>query len=113
MKITKEVKGQVAVISLSGELLGGPDAQRIQGLVKEYLQSGTKDVLMDLGGVPWINSGGLGILVACLTTVNREDGCLKLCQVSKRNHQIFMLAQLHKIFDTYEKCDEALAAFSE
>ena len=70
-------------------------------------------VLVDLGKVSWVNSTGLGILIANYTTLKREEGKLKLLNVSKRIESILMVTKLNTIFDSYSTEEEALQSFSD
>ena len=112
MKCAKNIEGEVAVLSLGGKLMGGPDADQVRGAIKECLDNEEKNILIDLGDVSWINSTGLGILIASHVTVTNADGNLKLSRVSKRISQIFMVTKLHTVFEAYESVKEALASFS-
>ena len=111
MKASKSVEGSVAIISLSGKLMGGPDAEKVRELIKDSLDAAAKNILIDLGDVSWVNSTGLGILIASHVTVTNAGGNIKLSRVSKRIDQIFMVTKLHTVFDTYETKDEAIASF--
>ncbi len=112
MKASKRLEDNVAVVSLSGKLMGGPDAESVRELIRECLDNNTKDILIDLGDVSWVNSTGLGILIASHVTVTKAGGNMKLSRVSKRIHQIFMVTKLHTVFETYETEAEALASFA-
>jgi anti-sigma B factor antagonist len=111
MKAEKRAEGGVTLITLSGKLMGGPDAEAVRDLIKGSLDTGSKKVLIDLGDVSWVNSTGLGILIASHVTVTNAGGSIKLSRVSKRIHQIFMVTKLHTVFDTYESVEQALASF--
>ena len=112
MKAQKRMDGNVAVLSLSGKLMGGPDAELVRGAIKECLDEGQKDILIDLGEVPWVNSTGLGILIASHVTVTNAGGNLKLSRVDKRINQIFMVTKLHTVFETFDSEAEAVASFA-
>ena len=112
MKASKRIEGKVAILSLSGKLMGGPDADNVRGAIKECLDGGLKNILIDLGDVSWINSTGLGILIASHVTVTNAGGNLKLSRVSKRITQIFMVTKLHTVFETFETEKEALDSFN-
>ncbi len=111
MKAEKHAEGDVTVITLSGKLMGGPDAEAVRELIKGSLDAGSKKLLIDLGDVSWVNSTGLGILIASHVTVTNAGGSIKLSRVSKRIHQIFMVTKLHTVFDTYDSVEQALASF--
>jgi anti-sigma B factor antagonist len=112
MKASKRIEGDVTVLSLSGKLMGGPDAEAIRKIIKEALESGTKKILIDLGDVSWVNSTGLGILIASHVTATKADAILKLSRVSKRIHQIFMVTKLETVFEVHDTEQLALASFA-
>jgi anti-sigma B factor antagonist len=112
MKVSKRLEGDVAVLSLSGKLMGGPDAESVREIIRDTLEQNTKKILIDLGDVSWVNSTGLGILIASHVTVTNAGGALKLSRVSKRIDQIFMVTKLHTVFDTYESETAALESFA-
>ncbi len=112
MKVAKRMEGDIAVITLSGKLMGGPDTDSIRDIIRECLEGDSKKILMDLGDVSWVNSTGLGILIASHVTVTNAGGMLKLCRVAKRINQIFMVTKLHTVFETFEAEEEALASYT-
>jgi len=106
MKISRRSEGDIAVISLGGKLMGGPDADQVRESIKGCLDDGVKNILMDLKDVSWVNSTGLGILISSHVTVTNAGGQLKLSSVANRISQIFMVTKLHTVFETFE--DEQL-----
>ncbi len=112
MKVGKRMEGDVVVLALGGKLMGGPDAESVREVIRESLENGNKNILIDLGDVSWVNSTGLGILIASHVTVTNSGGNLKLSRVSRRIKQIFMVTKLHTVFDTFETEQEALASFA-
>ena len=111
MQIKETVKDGVAVITLSGKMMGGPDTQELQDHLKGLLNDGIEKVVIDLGKVSFMNSSGLGALMACYTTLKNSNGQLKLANVAEKVQSLFMITQLMKIFDTYETVDRAIANF--
>ena len=111
MKVKSSMEGDVAVLRISGNLMGGPESDDVRNEVKRLLDDGTRKFLIDLKGVPWINSTGLGTLMAIYTSVQREEAALKLSHVSDRIQSLFMITKLLTIFDTYPTTKEALEAF--
>jgi len=112
MKASRRMEGDVAVIALSGKLMGGPDAEGVRQVIRESLDEGTRKILVDVGEVSWVNSTGLGILISSLAAVTDAGGKMKLCRVSHRVHQIFMVTKLHQVFDAHETVEEALKGFA-
>ncbi len=111
MKIKRDDQGGVAILRLEGKLMGGPDAEEFQGLVKGLVAEDQIKVLVDLGKVSWVNSTGLGILISGYTTLKNSGGSLKLVNVNKRIDQILIVTKLHTIFETFEDESRALASF--
>lgn len=111
MKASTRTEGDVVVISLSGKLMGGPDAESVRQLIRENLEAGNKKMVIDIGDVSWVNSTGLGILIASHVTVSNAGGTVKLSRVSKRISQIFMVTKLHTVFETHDSIEEALQSF--
>ena len=111
MRVKTEMKGEVAVVHASGKLMGGPESDALRDEVKRLLEDGVRRFVINLKGVPWINSTGLGALMSVYTSIQREDGGLKLCHVSDRIQSLFMITKLLTIFDTHASQDEAVAAF--
>ena len=111
MKIKRDEAGDVVVLRLEGKLMGGPDAESFQALIKELVSSGRKKILVDLGKVSWVNSTGLGILISGYTTLKNNEGSLKLVNVNKRIDQILIVTKLHTIFEAFEDESRAVASF--
>lgn len=111
MKIKQNPQDDVMVLELSGKIMGGPDFEKFKDEITAILEAGSKKVVLDLGGVPWINSTGLGILITGYHSVKAAEGQLKICNVKERVLSIFYISQLENIFDVFETREEAIASF--
>jgi len=108
------IDADIAILDLEGTLDGGPACKRIQALVKEILQDGTKKVLLNLSSVPWANSLGVGVLIASYVSATREHATLKFCGVSHRIDMVLRAADLVPgVFETFDSEEEALQSFSQ
>ena len=112
MKISREDVGEdTAVIRLEGELLGGPESEEIRQAVRLALTDGRRFVLIDLGKVPWMTSGGIGLLTRLHTTLKRSHGKLTLLHPSERVKRILIVTGLIAVFECYADEAEALKSF--
>ena len=104
--------GDVRVISLSGKITIGSGDVKIRELIDSSLEEGKKNIVLDLAGVSSIDSSGIGELVACYTTVAKQEGQLKLLRMSPKINDIMQVTQLITVFDVFDDEQEALASFS-
>ena len=111
MKMRIRKTDSVAIIDLSGKMMGGSESEQFKSEVKRLMGEGVKNILVNLEDVPWVNSTGLGTLIAGYTSVKRDGGTLKLLNVTDRIQSILMITRLGTIFETYDNETEALASF--
>ncbi|MCH9007550.1 MAG: STAS domain-containing protein [Calditrichaeota bacterium] len=112
MQINEQRQGDVAILSLKGKLMGGPETQAVHAKVKELAENKVLKVVIDLGSVKWMNSSGLGAIMGSMTTLKNAGGELKLASVTEKVKSLFIITKLITIFDTYESIDEAVSNFS-
>ena len=112
MKYKIREDGKVTIIDLSGKLMGGEDADLFRDLLHGLLEEGKKSVVVNLAGIRWINSTGVGILITGYTTMRRNKGDLKLLNVSNKIQSILYVTKLNLIFECFDDLDEAIASFS-
>lgn len=113
MKVKEKIEGDVAILTLSGNMMGGPETSDVHEKVKSLIADEIKRVVIDLKGVKWMNSSGLGILMACMTSLQNSGGKLKIASVTEKVKSLLMITHLIRIFDTYENAERAVASFYE
>lgn len=111
MQIKEKIENNVAILSFKGDLLGEPDTSNVRNKIHSLVTDNMKRIVIDLGGVNYMNSSGIGTLIACLTTVRNGGGELRLANVGGKVQNLFVITQLVKVFDTYETVERALANF--
>ncbi len=112
MKIQKKINGDVVVLSVQGDLLGGPDAGRFEKSIQQVLDDGGVRVLVDMGETRRINSCGVGILIRAYDTMQKANGTLVIAEATRRINQVFYLVHLAQHIDVYETTGDALAVMS-
>jgi anti-sigma B factor antagonist len=111
LALTERQIGAVTVLDLVGKLTIDHDAQRLKDKINSLIQQGRTQIVLNLTDVSYIDSGGLGQLVASYGSVVKTNGGLKLLGVSKRNHDLLSITRLVTLFDAYDSEKEALESF--
>jgi anti-sigma B factor antagonist len=110
MEIEERSAGAVALMDVSGRLVAGDDNGRIKDKVNSLIFQGRKQIVLNLGGVPYIDSTGLGELAATHATVVRQGGRIVLVQLTTRVQDLLAICRLLTVFDVFETEAEALAS---
>jgi anti-sigma B factor antagonist len=111
LKISTRDVGGVTVVSCSGRIVFGEEAADLRELVKGLLQR-VKQIVIDLGGVSYIDSGGLGTLVGLYTSARNVGGEIKLANLTQRVHDQLQITKLITVFDCYDSEQTAVNAFA-
>lgn len=113
MRMKERIEGDVAVLELSGNLMGGGEVDQFQERLHGLKGDGFNKVVLDLGGVNLISSAGVGMLIAGAKTLREAGGDLKLANLTERVYNILVvITQLGSVFNIFETADRAAASFS-
>lgn len=107
---TREERG-VTILSPKGKIMGGPEATLLHEQLHDLVKSDKKSVVIDLSGVDWMNSSGLGILISGLTTLRNHGGELKLSRVTDKIQSLLTITKLVTVFETFDSTEQAVASF--
>jgi anti-sigma B factor antagonist len=99
------------IFELRGKLMGGPESQEFHEELKSALSSGQKKIILDLGGVEWMNSSGLGMLISALTSMRNAGGEMKLARVTDKIESLLVITKLNSVFETHSTVQSAVASF--
>ena len=102
----------VLVLHLQGPITLGEGTQKFRQLIRDTLNSGRKNILLNMSEVYYIDSSGLGELVAAYTTAANHGGKLKLMKLTKRVEDVVQLARVHRVFEVFTDEDSAVRSFS-
>lgn len=111
MKFSSRKAGDVVVFDLKGNLEGGPDTYKLKEAVKEKLDAGDRKFLLNMNGVDYVNSTGVGIAVSVYSSIVNASGVMKICNTQERVSRIMMVTKLLEVFESYYSEDEALKSF--
>jgi len=112
MEIEERIVNSVTILDLKGKLILGEGDEMLRDKVNSLVHQGRKNILLNLEGVPYIDSAGLGEVVRTYTTVSRQGGKLKLLHLTKRIQDLLAITKLLTVFETYDSEPEALKSFS-
>jgi anti-sigma B factor antagonist len=103
--------GDVLVLNLTGAITLGPGTREFRQLIADTLEGGRKNILLNMAEVYYIDSSGLGELVAAYTAATRRGGNLKLMKLTQRVQDVVQLTKVYRIFEVFNDEDSALRSF--
>jgi anti-sigma B factor antagonist len=114
MDITIEERavGHVTVLDIVGRLTIDRGAQHLKDTINSLLAQERASIVLNLQGVPYIDSGGLGQLVASYGSVAKKGGRVALLGVNARNHHLLSITRLLTLFDSFDSEAEAVRSFA-
>jgi anti-sigma B factor antagonist len=101
--ISDRQAGDVTILDLDGKVTIGEGSVALRTAIRRVLGEGKNKILLNLGGVGYIDSSGIGELVSSFTAVNKEGGTLKLLNLTQK---------IQDVFDVYDDEETALASFN-
>jgi anti-sigma B factor antagonist len=111
-----ELKGiiegdDVLVIEFREDNLDASNVREFKDAVQSVIHD-RKQVVLDMSGVKFVDSSGLGALISCLRLLNSRRGDFKLCAMSKTVRALFELMRMHRVFNIHDSRQEAVRAFA-
>ncbi len=111
MSIQKEMQHDVLILKIEGELMGGPETAAIQRRIYEAIEDENIQIVLDMASVKWMNSAGLGILMASMTTLRGSEGDLRLANCTERVRRPIQITKLDSVIRIFDSLDEAVNSF--
>jgi len=108
MKLTTATQGDVTVVTLAGNLMGGPDATALNTKLHELIDAGTRKVVLDLSGVEFLNSSGLSLLIVGAGALRNAGGRLVLAGASPKVSSVITLAKLSSVLSMHPSVEAAV-----
>ena len=112
LTVQTQISGDVFILRCNGRIVFGDESAILRERVGNMLP-GTSKIVVNLQGVDYIDSGGLGMLVGLLVSARNRGGELKLVSPRKRVKDVLRNTNLDRIFRVYGNNDEAVAAFGK
>jgi len=111
MQISERTTQDVVILDLTGRLTIGDGAELLRDKVTSVVFQGKSKVLLNLAGVPYVDSGGLGELVRCSMAAQKANGAVKLVGLTTRITDLLAITKLLNVFETFETEQEAIASY--
>ena len=111
LNIRERQAGDVTILDMDGKITIGEGSVALRSAVRRLLEEGKKKILLNLGGVGYVDSSGIGELVSSYTTIEREGGQLKLLNLTQKIQDLLGITKLLTVFDTYTYEPSALNSF--
>jgi anti-sigma B factor antagonist len=111
VKVTSRNVDGVTVIDLDGRITLGEGSAKLRDSVRETLDSGHAQILINLAGVTYMDSSGLGELVSGYRAAKSQGGELKLTNVTKRINDVLQVTKLCTVFNVHDNESDAVASF--
>jgi anti-sigma B factor antagonist len=112
LTITNKNLNGVTVLQCNGRIVFGEEAAMLRETVKNLLAE-TRSIVLNLGGVSYIDSGGLGTLVGLFSSVKAAGGEVKLANLTQRVHDQLQITKLVTVFEVHESEEKAAEAFGK
>ena len=109
--VEKEVNG-VTVLELAGRITLGEGSNLLRTKIKDVLSQGKTRLVLDLAEVGYIDSAGLGTLVAGYTSSQSQGAVMKLANLTKRFREQLNITKLVTVFDVYDSVEAAVKSFA-
>jgi anti-sigma B factor antagonist len=111
LNIRERQAGDVTILDLDGKITIGEGSVSLRGTIRRLVKEGKKKILLNLGGVGYVDSSGIGELVSSYTTTSSEGGQLKLLNLTQKIQDLLGITKLLTVFDTYDDEAKALNSF--
>lgn len=111
MQINERTVAGLTILDLSGRLTSGDGAQLLKDKSESLVFQKRLQVIVNLAGVPYIDSSGLGQLVASYGSLTKAGGRLTLANLNARNHDLLSITKLVSVFETFENEEAAVQSY--
>ena len=113
LKMTSREVDGVTVVALDGRIVLGEESNALREKIKSMVAEGKKKTVLNMDGVTFIDSAGLGTLVAAHHSAKAQGASLRLCHLGTKFQEVLQITKLMTIFDVYNTEAEAVASFSK
>ena len=112
LQIAEHQQGDVTVLTLAGELTLDDGDLAFGRYVDQMIAAGRRQIVVDLSSVSYIDSAGVGMLVAESQRLTRQEGAMRLARLTARSHHLLAMLKLKFVFEIYDDVESAVRSFT-
>ena len=105
--------GEVTVVEAAGRITLGENTTSFRKMIHELAAGGRTKILLNLADVTYVDSSGIGELIAAFTTVKHQGGAVKLLNPTKRVCDLLHITKIYTIFEVFEDRSKAMSSFAD
>ena len=111
LEIHEREREGITVLELKGRITVGPEASALRDKVSQLTAEGKRNLVLELSGVDFIDSTGLGALVICATSLRKLGGNVKLVNLNRRNIELLVMTKLATVFEIFTDEQDAISSY--
>lgn len=111
LSLTERSKEGIVILDAKGQIVAGDGADRLRERLKALAETGSANAILNLAGVDYIDSSGLGALVMSFSALRKKEGTLKLLNLTRRNVELLVLTKLETVFEVFDDEQNAVNSF--
>ncbi len=111
LDIQQREREGIVVLKLDGRITMGPEASALRDKITDLNAAGTRNVVLDMAKVDYIDSTGLGALVMCATSLRKGGGNVKLLNLNRRNIELLVMTKLATVFEIFNDEQDAVNSY--
>jgi anti-anti-sigma factor len=113
IKSTTTQNGTIGLIEIRGSLIGDGDTDELRTAVADFVEQGIRRLVINLQKVNYLNSSGIGAIIAAHTTLRKNAGDVKLAGIGGNVQNLLAVTKLIDIFDVHDTPKQAIEAFAK
>jgi anti-sigma B factor antagonist len=111
LEIQQREREGIVILDLDGRITVGPGAGALRDTIAALANAGTRNVVLNLARVDYIDSTGLGALVICATSLRKKGGNVKLLNLNRRNIELLVMTKLATVFEIFNDEQDAVNSY--
>lgn len=111
LEIRQREREGVVILELKGRITAGGESSALRDKVTGISAAGQRNFVLDLAGVDYIDSTGLGALVICATSLRKNGGNVKLLNLNRRNIELLVMTKLATVFEIFNDELDAVSSY--